>query len=159
MTDQGTGIRLSRDVFLSLCAIGWADGQLDREEADGIVRAASEAGLDIDALQEIEEATKTSRSLDTLDRSKLTPVERTFVYATAVWLARLDGHVDIEERIALKKLGDLLALPDGIRTHASAAALEIANLESGDRPDQYDFTKLRARLEERLKDPKKFTDD
>lgn len=159
MTDQGMGIRLSRDVFLALCAIGWADGELDREEADGILRAATEAGLDIDALQEIEEATKTSRSLDTLDRSKLTPIERTFVYAMAVWLARLDGHVDIEERIALRKLGDLLGLPDGIRTHASAAALEVSNLPSGDRPDRYDLDRLRTRLEERLKSPKSFTDD
>ena len=157
--DQGMGIRLSRDVFLALCAIGWADGDLDRAEADGILRAATEAGLDIDALQEIEVATKTSRSLDTLDRSQLTPIDRTFVYATAVWLARLDGHVDIEERIALKKLGDLLALPDGIRTHASAAALEVANLDSGDRPDRYDFHRLKARLEERLKNPKNFSDD
>ena len=157
--DDSLGIRLSRDVFLSLCAIGWADGQLDREEADGILRAATESGLDIDALQEIENATKTSRSLDTLDRSKLKPIERAFVYATAVWLARLDGHVDIEERIALKKLGDMLGLPDGIRTHASAAAHEVANLQSGDRPDRYDFVRLRTRLDERLKDPKNFSDD
>jgi uncharacterized membrane protein YebE (DUF533 family) len=159
MTDtEGVGIKLSRDVFLALCAIGWADGELDREEADGILRAATEAGLDIDDLQEIEEATKTSRSLDKIDVTGLGPTERTFIYATAIWVSRLDGHVDPEERLALRKLGDLLALPDGIRTHASAAALEVAQLPTGDRPDRYDFVRLMGRLKERLKDPKNFGD-
>jgi uncharacterized membrane protein YebE (DUF533 family) len=143
-------IRLSRDIFLALCAVGWADGDLDREEADGILRAATEAGLDLDDLQQIEAATKVRRSLDQLDRAALSPLERTFVYATAVWLARLDGHVDIGEREVLKKLGDLLGLPDGVRTHASAAALEVAQASGGDRPDRYDFDKLRERLAARL---------
>ncbi len=149
----GVGIKLSADVFLALCAIGWADGELDREEADGILRAATEADLDIDDLQKIEEATKVSRSLDNLDVTGLGKTERTFIYATAIWVSRLDGHVDPEERLALKKLGDLLGLPDGIRTHASAAALEVAQLPSGDRPARYDFVRLMQRLRERLKHP------
>ena len=145
--------RLSRDVFIALAAIGWADGQLDPEEADGIVRAALESGLSLEDVQQIEEATKVRKELDKIDRSKLTPLERTFVYATAIWLVRLDGHVDPEEKVALKKLGDLLNIPDGIRTHASAAALEVAQLPGGDRPARYDFNKLRERLEERLQKP------
>jgi len=151
MGTNPSGGALSRDVFLALCAIGWADGDLDREEADGILRAATEAELDLDALQEIEEATKTKRPLDKLDRNKLSPVERMFVYSTAVWLARLDGHVDPAERTALHKLGDLLGLGDGARTHASAAALEVAQESGGDRPARYDFARLRERLDERLK--------
>lgn len=150
MGTNTTGGALSRDVFLALCAIGWADGDLDREEADGILRAATEAELDLEALQEIEEATKTRRPLDTLDRDKLSPIERMFVYSTAVWLARLDGHVDPQERVALRKLGDLLGMGDSARTHASAAALEVAQLASGDRPARYDFARLRERLDARL---------
>ena len=142
--------RLSRDVFIALAAIGWADGELDAEEADGIVRAALEAGLEIDDIAAIEEATKKRCDLTTLDRSKLSVLERTFVYATAIWLARLDGHVDPAEREALRKLGDLLNMPDRVRTQASAAALEIAQLPSGDRPARYDFKRLRQRVEERL---------
>ena len=141
---------LSRDVFLALAAVGWADGHLDPEEADGIVRAALESGLDIVDIHKIEEATKKPCTLETIDRSKLTGLERTFVYATAIWLARLDGKVDPEEKTALKKLGDLLHLPDGVRTQASAAALEVAQLPSGDRPDRYDLARLRERIEERL---------
>ena len=141
---------LSRDVFIALAAIGWADGHLDPEEADGIVRAALESGLDLDDVHQIEEATKKPCELETIDRSKLSGLERTFVYATAIWLVRLDGTVDNEEKMALKKLGDLLNLPDGVRSQASAAALEVAQLPSGDRPARYDFTRLRERLEERL---------
>ncbi len=148
---DSVGIRLSRDVFLALAAVGWADGDLDRQEADGILRAATEADLGLDDLQAIEEATKVKRSLESFDREALTPIERMFVYATAIWLARLDGHVDPGERDVLHKLGDILGLSDGIRTHASAAANEIAQLDGGDRPDRYDFDKLRARLAERLK--------
>ena len=146
------GDRLSKDVFIALAAVGWADGQLDREEADGIVRAALECGLELDDIKGIEEATKNRVDLTTLDRGKLSALERTFVYATAIWLARLDGVVDPDERQALHKLGDLLNMPDRVRTQASAAALEIAQLPTGDRPDRYDFNRLRERLEERLND-------
>lgn len=151
MGTNSAGGALSRDVFLALCAIGWADGDLDRAEADGILRAATESGLELGALQEVEDATKTRRSLDKLDRNKLSPIERMFVYATAVWLARLDGHVDPGERVALHELGDLLGIGDGARTHASAAALEVAQLSGGDRPERYDFARLRERLDARLK--------
>ena len=36
---------MGRDVFLALAAIGWADGNLDADEADAIVSAAVEVGL------------------------------------------------------------------------------------------------------------------
>ena len=140
---------LSKDVFLALAAIGWADGQLDPNEAAGIVRAAKEAGLDGAALAEVEAATKTKRALATIDRRALSAVERTFVYATAIWLARMDGFVDPGEREALQRLGEPLNIPDRVRTEASAAALEVAHT-SGDRPDRYDLGKLRERVADRL---------
>jgi hypothetical protein len=40
MTDAKT--RLGRDVYVALAAVGWADGKLDQDEADAIVRAASQ---------------------------------------------------------------------------------------------------------------------
>ncbi|MBI2394318.1 MAG: TerB family tellurite resistance protein [Deltaproteobacteria bacterium] len=145
------GAGLSREVFVALCAIGWADGALDREEAEGILRAAAEAGMKDEDLRHIEEATRAPQALEALDPKMLTRVERMFVYATAVWLARLDGHVDPGERAALRRLGDLLGLSDGVRTHASAGALEVAQLPTGDRPARYDLARLRERLDARLK--------
>lgn len=141
--------KLSKDVFLALAAIGWADGDLDADEAAGILRAAREEGLDAGALAEVEAATKTKRELGTIDRKALSAVERTFVYATAIWLARMDGFVDPGEREALHRLAHLLHIPDRVRTEASAAALEVAQ-STGDKADKYDLKKLRERVQDRL---------
>ena len=37
--------KMGRDVFIALAAIGWADGTLDADEADAIVRAALDLAL------------------------------------------------------------------------------------------------------------------
>ena len=145
-----TTTKLGRDAFLALAAIGWADGTLDADEAEGIVRAAREEGLPAADLAIVTHATQQRIDFAAIDRKKLSSVERTFLYACAVWLARLDGHVAPEEKRALHELGDTLGIPDGIRTHASAAALEVAQLPSGDSAARYDFGRLRARVEERL---------
>jgi uncharacterized membrane protein YebE (DUF533 family) len=150
---------LGKDVFLALAAIGWSDGNLDRDEADAIARAALESGLSIEEVSAIDAATKAPVTLDLFSKSKLAPLERLFVYATAVWLARLDGHVDPGERRALHVLGDKLGLGDRARTHASAAALEVAQMPSGDRPDRYDFLRLRERLVARLRELVGVSDD
>ena len=142
--------RLGRDVFLALAAIGWADGKLDREEADAIVRTALEEGLELEEISEIEEATKTPIDLSVLDRGTMSKADRLFVYAIASWMTRLDGNVDATEIVALGKLGDLLKLPARPREHADAIATEIAALPEGDRPARYDLKALRETLGERL---------
>jgi uncharacterized membrane protein YebE (DUF533 family) len=142
--------RLGRDVFLALAAIGWADGKLDAEEADAIVRTALEEGLDIAEIEEIEKATKAPIDLSVIDRSTLGKADRLFVYAVAAWMVRLDGVVDDRELGALRKLGDLLGIPDRPREHADAIAKEIAELPEGDRPDRYDLPRLRATVRDRL---------
>jgi uncharacterized membrane protein YebE (DUF533 family) len=142
--------RLGRDVFLSLAAIGWADGKLDPEEADAIVRTALEEGLEIDEIEEIERATKSPIDLSVIDRSTLGKADRLFVYAVASWMVRLDGVIDDRELGALRKLGDLLGIPERPREHADAIAREIAELPEGDRPDRYDLPKLRATVRDRL---------
>jgi tellurite resistance protein len=145
-----TTSKLGREAFLALAAIGWADGALDAAEAEGIIRAAREEGLSAADLAIVERSTKEHIAFAAIDRKRLSPVERTFIYACAIWLARLDGHVDPEEKVALHELGDTLGIPDAVRTHASAAALEVAQLPSGDSAARYDFHRLRARVEERL---------
>lgn len=140
----------SRDVFVALAAVGWADGHLAEDEAQGILRAAREAGLSDDELAPIEAAVRSKSDLDKLDLSGLSRSDRMFLYATAVWLSRLDGVVEPGERTTLWTLGEKLQLPDGIRTDASAAAFHVAQLPTGDRPDKFDFVELRKRIAERL---------
>ena len=144
-------IVLNRDIFLALAAIAWADGRLDPDEADAIVRAAVEAGLELEAIEEIESATRERIDLGTVDRSGLGKEDRLFVYALACWIANLDGEVTDEESAALSALAERLGVPERPRAHAEAIAREIAELPEGDRPARYDVLRLRETIGERLK--------
>ena len=144
--------RLGRDVFIALAAIGWADGKLDGEEADAIVRTALEEGLEIDEISEIEDATKHPVELSVIDRSQMSKEDRLFVYAVASWMTRLDGLVDGKELDALKKLGDLLKVPVGARRSADQIAQEVATLPEGDRPHQFDLPGMRKVIGLRLQE-------
>ncbi len=139
---------LGRDVYLALAAVGWSDGTLDPEEADAIVRTALEEGLELDAIQEIEEATKKPIELGVVDRLNMSKSDRLYVYAVASWITRLDGVVTVEEEETLAKLGAALGIPEAPRKHADAILQEIAT--QGDRPARFDLLALRATLEERL---------
>ena len=147
MSEQKTG--LGRDVYLALAAVGWADGQLDQEEADAIVRTALEEGLDIDDIAEIEEATKNPIDIGVIDRKNLSKEDRLFVYGVASWITRLDGVVNAAEQDALAKLGDALKVPEKPRTVVDRIAQDVADM-SDDRPDRYDLLALRRIIGERL---------
>src|SRR5262245_65937612 len=103
-----SGNRLGRDIFVALAAVGWADGKLDPEEADAIVRTALEEGLELEEIAEIEEATKRPVDIGVIDRSNMSKADRLFVYAVASWMTRLDGVVQEKETEALAKLGEAL---------------------------------------------------
>jgi uncharacterized membrane protein YebE (DUF533 family) len=142
--------RLGRDVFIALAAVGWADGKLDSEEADAIVRTALEEGLDLDQIAEIEKATQEPVAMSVVDRSALSKEDRLFVYAVASWMTRLDGVVDTKELAALEQLGEALKVPDAARKSADGIAQEIALLPEGDRPLRFDLPRLRKVIAERL---------
>jgi uncharacterized membrane protein YebE (DUF533 family) len=143
--------KLRRDVFVALAAVAWADGKLDPDEADAIVRAAVDEGLPLEEIAEIESATRAPVDLGALDRTGLGKEDRLFVYAVACWIARLDGHVTPEESEALTGLGEKLGIPERPRVQAEAAAREVAEMPEGDRPARYDLAALRRLLGERLR--------
>lgn len=142
--------RLGRDVYVALAAVGWADGKLDQEEADAIVRTALEEGLDITEIAEIEAATKEPIDLGVIDRSNLSKEDRLFVYGVACWLTRLDGVVTDAESEALAKLAEALKIPEKPRAIVDGIAQEVAN-RGDDRPDRYDLMGLRQAIGDRLK--------
>ena len=147
MAEQKAG--LGRDVYIALAAVGWADGQLDQEEADAIVRTALEEGLDIDEIAEIEAATKTPVDIGVIDSKNLSKEDRLFVYGVASWMTRLDGVVTEGEQAALAKLGEALKVPEKPRALVDGIAQDVANL-SDDRPARYDLLALRRIIGERL---------
>jgi uncharacterized membrane protein YebE (DUF533 family) len=142
--------RLGRDVYVALAAVAWADGNLDQEEADAIVRTALEEGLDITEIAEIEAATKQPIDLGVIDRKNLSKEDRLFVYAVACWLTRLDGVVTAAESDALSRLGEALKIPERPRQLVDAIAQDIAN-RGDDRPSRYDLHGLRRAIGDRLK--------
>ena len=141
---------MKKDVFVALAAIGWSDGTLDPEEADAIVRAALEEGLELDEIAEIEKSTSTRIPLGAIDRASLTKEDRLFVYAVARWIAELDGEVTADEAKVLAELGERLGVPEKPRALAEAAVREVAALPEGDRPSRYDLLRLRQLIGGRL---------
>src|ERR1700744_4498513 len=143
--------RLAKDIFVALAAIAWADGKLDADEADAIVRAAADEGLSLEEIAAIEEATKEPVDLGVVDRAGMSKDDRLFVYAVACWIARMDGQVTQSESDALGKLGERLGIPERPRGHAEAIAREVAEMPEGDRPPRYDLAAVRRLLSERLR--------
>ena len=142
--------KLGRDIFIALAAVGWADGHLDPDEADAIVKTAIEQGLELDEIAEIEEATKSPVDLGEIDRRGMTKEDKLFVYAVASWMTWLDGEVTDSETDALGKLGDALKIPNKPREHADAIMREIAYQSEDIRPARYDLNALRELISERL---------
>ena len=151
--------KLGQDVFIALAAVGWADGKLDTDEADAIVRCALEEGLELEDINAIEEATKNPVDIGDFDLGKLSKADRLFVYAVGTWIVQIDGHVADEEKEALEKLGAALKIPEKPRQHAETIAAEIGKLGESDKPAFYNLPKLRRTLKHRLSEAKKLRED
>ncbi len=148
MTDK---TRLGRDVYVALAAVGWADGKLEADEADAIVRCALEEGLELEEIAEIEAATKNPIDLGVIERKGLSKEDRLYVYGVARWIARMDGVVSDSEKAALKKLGDELKVPDRPREIVDHIVETVATEYGDSRPSRYDLGALRTIIGERLK--------
>lgn len=142
--------RLGRDVYVALAAVGWADGKLEPDEADAIVRAAVEEGLDLEEINEIEAATKQPIDLGVIDRAGLSKEDRLYVYGVALWITRLDGVVSDAERAALAKLADALKIPEHPRGVVDRIVENVAQQSGDTRPARYDLVALRNIIGERV---------
>lgn len=143
-------VSLSKNGFLAIAAVAWADGLVRKNEAEGLLRAARDSGLTADALAEVEAAATSGVDLTTLDLSELSGAERALTYAMAMWLAKVDGVVNTEELKTLRVLGQRLDLPEPKLKAAASAALDVACLPGGNRPDKFEFAALETRLSEKL---------
>lgn len=146
--------KLGMDVYIALAAVGWADGNLDPDEADAIVRTAMEEGLGLEEIDEIEKATKEPVDIGEIDRRGMSKQDKLFVYAVAAWMTWLDGEVSEAEVSALAKLGEALKIPDKPREHADAIMREVAHQSEDIRPHRYDLIALRRIIDERLSEAK-----
>ena len=141
---------LSTNVYMALAAIGWADGDLDKDEVDAIARTALEDGVDFDEVGKLEEAIQEPVEIGSIEWREMSKEDRLFVYAVASWMTRLDGVVTDTEEAALASLGEALSVPERPREHADAIAREVAALPAGDRPFRFDIPRLRTLIATRL---------
>ena len=141
---------LRKQGFLAVVVVARADGLVRAEEAQGLLGAAREAGLSEAELSEVKAALDQGLELESLDLSGLSGAERALTYAFAVWLGKVDGLVNAEELKTLRQLGALLALPEPKLKLAASAAFDISCLPGGNRPEKFEFSKLEARLREKL---------
>lgn len=137
-------------MYLALAAVGWADGKLDPDEADAIVRAAVEEGLELEDINEIEAATKAPVDLGVIDRKGLSKEDRLYVYGIAAWIARMDGVLTEREKGALEQLGQVLKVPERPRAIVDGIVDDVAEQSGDNRPARYDLAALRAIIGERL---------
>ena len=131
MSDEQT--KLGLDVYLALAAVGWADGQLDPDEADAVVKAALEEGLELKEIEAIEAATKEPTTLGQLDLTGLTRSDRLYIYGVGSWMTRLDQEITADETE---------------RADTDIAVAKIAYLSEDERPFGYDLKALRNLLAE-----------
>lgn len=140
--------RLPKECFVALAAIGWADGNLDPEEARELLRAARAYGVEEADVRALAARFASPVELGDIDRHALSPWERLLTYALATWLTRVDGVVTADEQRMLDRLGVALDLPFAIRCRAEAATRAAA--EGDVLPSRFDFASLARVLRERL---------
>ena len=133
-------------MFVALAAIAWADGQLDPDEADAIVRAAVDEGLSLEEIAAIEDVDQDSRSTSgSSTAAGMSKEDRLFVYAVACWIARHRRPGDRRRRATRwRSWASGSGVPERPRVHAEAIAREVAEMPEGDRPARYDLAALAA---------------
>jgi uncharacterized membrane protein YebE (DUF533 family) len=141
---------LRKEGFLAVVAVARADGLLRADESRGLLGAAKEVGLTDEEVAEVKAALESDLPLEQVDLSGLTGAERALTYAFAMWLAKVDGIVNSEELATLRRLGTQLDLPEQKLKSAASAAFDITCLPGGNRPEKFEFSKLEARLREKL---------
>jgi len=139
--------QMNPQVFLAIATVAWANGDLSADERAGILNAARSVGYSEGDLGLLSKGIEMRRELSSLSLHRFSALDRVFAYAASEWLARLEGTVGTSEQAALDALSDFLKIAPDVRDEARAAVLEISRLPSGDRPERYDFLKLREVLD------------
>lgn len=136
------------DVFRALLAIGWIDGELGEAEADAILRAAREEGLEEYTVEELRAASKAPLDFGEIDVSALSSADRLYIYAVSSWIAQVDGEVLDVERSALHAVATLLGITGLGRQEMNETVTRLAARE--DAPDRLDLRGLRDAIAQRL---------
>ena len=138
----------SRQAFVALSAIAWADGWMSVEESRAILDAATGCGLTGADLEAVFRATSERQDLWQVDLDAIPRKERLVLLAMAVWIARVDGRETREELALIHVLAEALQIDRRDRAAAVTAAHLVAALPPDLRPGRFDVLGLSRRLAE-----------
>jgi tellurite resistance protein len=138
-----TELKIGRDTLLAISAIAWADGTLDPREAEALRQAARQLQMQGEDLASIERALGSVVTLEEVETVRMNRLTRLFTYATACWVAEVDGQQSPAEGAMLALLGDRLGLSAIARDRAHDA---VRGVTSRSAPGGFDLLELRSRL-------------
>jgi len=141
---------LPLESFLAIASVVHADGVVRKPERDSLKAAALAYGLSEDEVSALLSRADSGLPLCDIEFPEMSTWQKALTYSFAVWVAKADGIINLEELVLLRKLGDTLELEKLRRDAARAATYDIAALPGGHRPDRYDFAALEQKLEEKL---------
>jgi len=143
MTLRDVKLEIGHDTLLAISAIAWADGSLDPREAEALRQAARQLQMQGEDLVSIERALASVVTLEEVETVRMNRLTRLFTYATACWMAEVDGQQSEAESAMLALLGDRLGLSAIARDRAHNAVRTIAARTA---PGGFDLLELRSRL-------------
>ncbi len=136
-------LKIGRDTLMAISAVAWADGTIDPREVEALRQAAQQLQLQGEDLVEIERALSSRVHVEDVETVRMNRLTRLFTYATACWMAQVDGDESSSEVAMLQLLGDRLGLSAVARERAHNAVRGIAERSA---PGSFDLLALRSRL-------------
>lgn len=136
-------LKIGRDTLMAISAVAWADGAIEPREADALRQAAKQLQLQGEDLASVERALSSRVTMEEVETVTMNRLTRLFTYATACWMAEVDGSESEAEAQLLQLLGDRLGLSAVARDRAHNAVRGIAERSA---PGAFDLLALRSRL-------------
>lgn len=140
---------MSFELFQTLLAIGWLDGELVDAERDAVLEAAANAGLTETELSGLRTLSQKPVTFADVSFDHLRSKQRLLIYAVASWVAQADDRIEPEERAALHAMATLLGVTGPGRTQMDEIVAEVR--ARPDAPDRLDVAALSERIAARMK--------
>jgi len=120
------------ETLALLITMAWADGQLEPQEREGILAAASIFNLTKELRDRLDELLDKPIGVDELLVEGLTARDKAFAYVAAAWLSGVDANVDAKEIALLDKLAALLGFAEARRSELAQIARDLEPLRKDD---------------------------
>lgn len=134
------------DVMLAVAFVAWANGRLDAREADAIVSAAIDAGIDFEEVGVLDDRIREPVELEILRLPTMPRGERRLLYGAAYWVGLVDGPITDAEQARLDALAERVGVPDRDRAKAESTVRALLDAGHASAFEPLDLGRLRKAL-------------